>query len=175
MLLLPKFLTPEIAELAITSALHATIEMPEIRATLPKPTDPQCHIVILVPAMEDARDQGYPKWPAYNLEPHCLCQRSVGDKTKWTDPLDEVAQCKALQLWHGRNEGGTDIVPHLLFPSDTRWWGGVKRNGIVVTCSGFHCHQDKMLAGLIADLCIGLSYNEWVISPDHKDSINFLG
>jgi len=72
----------------------------------------------------------------------------------------------ALQLWHGRNDDRTDRIPHLLFPGDTPCWGGVKRHGIVVTCSGFQPHFGKMFSGMVADMCIGLSYNAWDQTKD---------
>ncbi len=132
------------------------------------------HIVILVPSMTDARAEDYPDWPNYGLKPSLLYEHSVGDRSQWTAKYDEVARCKALQLWHERNDGGTDIKPHLLFPGDTRYYGGVKRDGIVVACSGVQPWFDRMIAGLIADTCIALAYDGWMRSLEFENKLDFL-
>ena len=167
-LLTPKFLTKEMAEKVIgliTSALRLSTNF---AWTLK--LEEGFHIVILVPAMEL---RGGIAWPNYEIHPHALCEWGMSKK-KWKYPLDEIAQCKALQLWHGRNDGRTDIMPHLLFPNDTPFWGGVKRDGIVVTCSGLEPCFDRMLAGMIADMCIALAYNAWMTSKDRKKDVAFL-
>ena len=154
----PKFLTHEVAKSAL-SLVYATIKQVVRR-------DYQgFHIVILVPSMKDDRATNFPDWPDYALEPHVLFDEGYG-RASWKYQYDKIAQCKALQLWHGRNDGGTDIKPHLLFPSDTPFFGGVKRDGIVVACSGFDPWIDRMVSGMIADACIGLAYDAWMKSSD---------
>ncbi len=168
----PKFLTVEIAKTAVDAMLRATMCNPEILKLLKRR---DCHIVILVPSTEDARDADFPDWPNYELKPHCLYEHSVGDKKEWKFNFDDIARCKALQLWQGRNDDRSDVIPHLLFAGDAPFWGGVKRQGIVVTCSGVQPWFDKMIAGMIADMLIGLTYNAWMTSDDKKNDATFLG
>ena len=121
-----------------------------------------CHIVILVPSMENdwpADSEGKPNY--HPIEPHLLYEHSLGEKENWPHKFDRIARSKAFQLWHGRNDGRTDCIPHLLFRGDTPWWGGVKRDGIVVSCSGFQPHFDRMFAGMIAEMCVGMAYDDW--------------
>lgn len=155
----PVFLTEEIAEKAVDSVVvvltHTNIGRHLKRLTF--------HIVILVPITEEPAN-----WPAYELKPYTLYQQTIGDKANWTGKYDEIARCKALQLWHGRNDGGTDVMPHLLFPCDTPYWGGVKRDGIVVACSGVQPWFDRMIAGMIADACIALAYEAFMTRENKK-------
>ncbi|MFA7208753.1 MAG: hypothetical protein WC120_00560 [Parcubacteria group bacterium] len=134
----------------------------------------QCHIIVLVPAMEDARSENYPDWPNYPTRAYPLYQKSVGEKKDWPHPFDEIAMCKALQLWTDRNDDRTMPIPHLLFPGDTPYWGGVKRRGIVVTCSGVQPWFDKMISGVIADVIVGLAHNAYENDEERKSGVNFL-
>ena len=165
----PKFLTKEIAALATETAIQIMGESP-ISNQFKRQA---CHIVILVPEMEDD-SSGWPEWPLHKTRAHALYERSYGDRSDWRHDYDEIARCKALQLWHDRNDGGTNVMPHLLFPGDTPNWGGVKRDGIVVACSGVQPHFDRMLSGIIADICIGLAYEAWMTSDDLKNKVDFL-
>ncbi|PIQ68706.1 MAG: hypothetical protein COV91_02745 [Candidatus Taylorbacteria bacterium CG11_big_fil_rev_8_21_14_0_20_46_11] len=81
---------------------------------------------------------------------------------------------KAIQLWHDRNDDRTNIMPHLLFSGDTVYWGGVKRHGIVVACSGVQPWFDKMFSGMIADMLVGIAYNAWMLSEDKRQGVDFL-
>lgn len=117
-----------------------------------------CHIAVIVPSMPDDRGTDYADWPDFAIKPHVLYQHSERDASPWTKPYDEIARCKALQLWHGRQDGGTDVLPHLLFPGDAPFWGGVKRDGIVVACSGVQSHFDRMISSMICDQLIALAY-----------------
>lgn len=163
--LIPKFLTKELLESTVKSVLE-TIFKTTIGNKLKRHA---CHIVVLVPSMD-----GNGTWPNYQIKPHVLFQISC-EKTSWSREYDEIAQCKALQLWHGRNDDGlTDIRPHLLMSGDTPFWGGVKRHGIVVSCSGFQPHFDQMISGMIADIIKGLAYEAWLNSTDKTLGVNFL-
>ena len=171
----PKFLTREICEYAVTRILEM-VERLDGPFHYVKLHDgrPNCHIVILVPSMKDDRATDYPDWPRYALEPIALYEHSSGDTNEWRHSYKDIARCKALQLWHERNDGGTDVLPHLLFSGDTPYWGGVKRDGIVVACSGFESWLDRMIAGMIADACIGTAYDAWMISDERFNREDFL-
>src|SRR3989338_7336273 len=69
---------------------------------------------------------------------------------------------KELQLWHDRNDDRSEIIPHLLFPGDAPFWGGAKRRGIVVACSGIQPWLDKLVSGMVADLIVAIAYNAWM-------------
>ena len=157
-LLLPKFLTRGVAESAIVSAVDMTFRAIPVKREM-------LHVVVLVPEM----DVTSRKWPDYPIRPFCIAQMSFGNMKDWPYKFDEIAQCKALQLWHDRNDGGTDITPHLLFPNDTPFWGGVKRHGIVVSCSGVQPWFDRMIAGITADVCVARAYDAWMNSHDKAD------
>lgn len=169
-LLTPKFLTARIAKSAADHVLWSFFG--SIGRSPPTPNTPSFfekrdgHLVIMVPAIKDERGEGYKSWPNYPLQPHVLWEQSIGEKEKWKYPFDNIAKCKALQLWHDRNDDRTDCMPHLLFAEETPFWGGVKRHGIVVAFSGVQPYFDKMISGMVADMCIGLAYHEWMTSPD---------
>lgn len=170
----PKFLTKELAALAVESVMKAVMDRhvnERVNLMLKRQS---CHIVILVPSMKDDRQADYPDWPNYHIEPSCLYEYSEGRKDQWSAKYDDIARCKALQLWHDRNDDRTDIMPHLLFPGDTPFWGGVKRHGIVVTCSGVQPYFDKMISGMVADMLIGLAYHAWMMSNDKAEDVDFL-
>ncbi|MFZ2484670.1 MAG: hypothetical protein WAW81_01880 [Minisyncoccia bacterium] len=125
-----------------------------------------CHIVVLVPAMKKvSRD-----YPNHLIKPHVLLEHSFGPRSEWPWKFDEIARSKALQLWHDR----LDVMPHLLSPGDTPFWGGVKRHGIVVACSGVQPWFDKMISGMVADTCVALAQDCWENSQDKKDDVCFL-
>ncbi len=109
--LMPKFLTEQVAQEAVTLVLSEVMS-PSTRFPVKRR---HCHVVILVPSMEDGRKENYPKWPNYALEPALLYEDSYGNPDEWEHPYDEVARCKALQLWHDRSDGRTDVMP-LSFP-----------------------------------------------------------
>jgi hypothetical protein len=165
----PKFLTKEIAKRAVAAALKLMQDSP-IKEVFKRQA---CHIVVLVPEMEDGPLQFSP-YPNYSIRPYVLLEESYGARETWSAAYDDIAKCKALQLWHGRNDTRTDVRPHLLFPGDTPYWGGVKRHGIVVACSGVQPWFDQMIAGLVADMCKALAYDAWMNSDDRKNGQDFL-
>lgn len=160
--LLPKFLTQTTAE----NAINAVSQLLSNEFT---GISRMYHVVVLVPAMMDDRVTGNPGWPYQQIQPHALAEMSFGEKSKWSYDFENIARCKALQLWHDRNGGDTDIKPHLLFQGDTPFWGGVKRDGIVVACSGLKPWHDRMVAGVVADICIANAYSAWMNSHDKAD------
>src|SRR3989344_4258149 len=163
-LLTPKFLTKEIAQITVQQTITAVMASP-IGDMLKRKA---CHIVILVPAIKDDRATNYVDYPNYPAQAYILYEHSVG-KEIWSAKYDEVARCKAQQLWHDRNDDRTSIKPHLLFSGDTVYWGGVKRHGIVVACSGVQAWFDKMISGMIADVLIGLAYNAFMNRENPKE------
>lgn len=161
-LLLPNFLVPSDVETAMENVSRFAIS----QGFLKRET---FHIVMLVPSMDTSGT-----YPDYPIKPHLLAEYTRGDKRTWGHDLANIAQCKALQLWHGRNDGGTDSTAHLLFPGDTPFWGGVKRSDIVVACSGVQPWFDRMISGMVADMCIAMAQDlkeEWIKNHSHMDFI----
>jgi hypothetical protein len=129
------------------------------------------HIIILAPTMASGSSVEYPD--GYVLKPGILYEKSVKDDDPWEHPYHEIAKCKALQLWHERNDGHAGNVPHLLFSGDTPFWGGVKRHGIVVACSGAQPWFDRMIAGMTADILIALAHNAYEKNRE-REGLDFL-
>ena len=171
--LTPKFLTKEMAERAIDFAVTSVMESPALRGFL-QPKRHQLHVVVLVPGMTNHVVEDYPDWPDYPLKPVLLHEKSFGNKAEFGKPYDEIARCKALQLWTDRNDDRTDCVPHLLFKGDTPFWGGVKRRGLVVTCSGVQPWIDKLISGIVADTLVAMAHQAWTDSADRAGGENFL-
>ncbi len=168
-MLTPKFLTEADAKFCISHVINSLFANPDV------PLKRQaCHVVVLCPKMPDDREGDYPRWPAYQMEPHLLAEMSFGDRSIWTAEYDNIARCKVLQEWHDRHDGRTDIIPHLLFPGDTPFWGSVKREFIATGCSGVQSYFDKMIAGQVTDMVIALAYHRWKESEDLKNSVHFL-
>ena len=168
----PKFLTQELAKLAVEQVLTVVTDPSPVGDLFKRQV---CHVVILVPSIKDDHNrESSPDWPNCPLVPQMLYEQSIGNKQVWTRDYDTIARCKALQLWHERNDDRSDIIPHLLFPGDTPYYGGVRRHGIVVTCSGLQPWFDKMIAGMVADMIIALAYNAWMTSDDKKKGVDWL-
>ncbi len=130
-------------------------------------------VIVLVPSLDACPENLHrSSRPSVRTKPYVLLEWKEGEAS-WPYPFDKIARSKALELWYGRNNGGTDCMPHLLFPGDTPYWGGVKRDGIVVTCSAFEQHLDQMVAGMVADFCIGMAYHKWASVRESFDG-NFL-
>jgi len=171
-LITPKYITPEIAETAANVAIGAVFggSGPLVQLLKRK----QCCIIVLVPAMEDAREDDYPAWPNYPTQAHLLYEKCVGREEGWEHPYDEIASCKALQLWAGRNDDRTAPIPHLLFSGDTQYWGGVNRRGFVVTCSGVQPWFDKLISGIVSDTIVALAHDAFVNDPEVQKGVDFL-
>jgi len=170
--LTPKFLTRQVAENAATLVLGGVFFNSMMQKVLNKQMG---HIVVLVPSVADVRTEGYPDWPNYPIEPFPLYEHSIGDKDKWTSKYDEIARCKAQQLWRDQNtDGNTDVMPHLLFPDDTQYWGGVKRHGFVVAFSGVQSYFDQMVSGMVADAIKAFARFEFENSDDKAKKLAFL-
>lgn len=133
-----------------------------------------CHVVILVPSMIDGRVDNYAEWPNYVITPYVLYQESFGNENDWPYRFDEISQCRVLQLWQDRNDGGSGVIPHLLFPGDTPRWGGVKREGIAVACAGIEPAFCRMTSGMIADALIACAHENMAKSEDISFGAHFL-
>lgn len=172
-ILTPKFLTTQMATVAIDAVL-ALVEEGQfgLERHGSKQDLFQCHIVLLGPRMVDPRIPSPADWPHYPICPHIIAEISRGEEAEWPYPFADIARGKALQLLTDRNDGGTDIQPHLLFAGDTPYWGGAKHAGLVAACSGFSCHHDRMVSGMVLDLVIGMAAEAWMRSDDcnkHRD------
>lgn len=156
----PKYLTSAIAETAVEAAAACFLKNPSIAPLLRRQ---QCHVIVVVPARRVDTVTGR----ILGVEPHILFDRLVRETTEPCSlPLRQFAYSKGLQLWEGRNDGRTDVQPHLLMPGDAPLWGGVKRDGVVVACSGFQPWIDTAYSGVTADLCVGLAYEAYSKSPE---------
>lgn len=155
---LPAFLTNLVAFEAIQRVVLPLLESSGFEAFPFKRK--MLHVVVLVPVRAGL--------------PHLLCEYSVGRREDWPYEFDKIAQSKAGQLWNGRNDDRTDIMPHLLFDGDAPFFGGVKRHGIVVACSGVQPWFDKMISGMVADMCIALAYEAWMTSEDKHEDVTFI-
>ena len=166
-LLLPKFLTQGMAKEVMLQVAQIVTNTHPLCSDLKRA---MFHIVVLVPGV--VLEAG--KYPNNPVQPHLLAEHSQGDKKLWSHDYADIARCKALQLWHDRNDGGAAIKPHLLFPGETPFWGGVKRDGIVVACSGVQPWFDRMIAGMVADICIAYAMQRYEISKDKEEGVDFL-
>lgn len=172
--LTPKHLTKAHARMVADCVLKATLLNPDnlIGRYFKRK---EGYLVILVPSMEDVRDADYPDWPNYPIRPYLLHEQGVGNAADWEYPFDEIARCKALQLWQGRNDDGqTDSNAHLLFPNDTPYWGGVKRHGLVVAFSGVQPWFDQMISGMTADMLKAVGREAFEMSDDKTEGRSFL-
>lgn len=166
-LLTPKFLTAQVAKRAVRAALDAASYMPDIFSQ-----GARHHIVILVPGMVDDRPD-YAAWPHYDIKPVCLYEERQPEPFSTAgDIRRDIARCKALQLWHGRSDGG--MQPHLLFAGDTPYWGGVRRQGIVAACCGYKPYYDEMICGVAVDAMVAMAQHAWLNSDDKKEGRDFL-
>lgn len=146
--LLPEFLTTDTALFAMRAVSSFVTERFSFKTF---------HVVMLVPAM-NCEPGLYPNYP---LSPHMLAEYTHGDKATWGNhDFANIAQCKALQAWHGRSDGGSDNLAHTLFPGDTPFWGSVYRELIATACSGVQPHYDRMIASMTTDMCIAIARGE---------------
>jgi hypothetical protein len=168
----PKYLTAEVAEIAAKLVLNGIFFNGMLDHVLNKRMG---HIVVLVPSVDHACIDDYSNWPNYPLQPVVLFEKRIGDKNKWQSSYDVIALNKARQLWYDQNtDGNTDSMSHLLFPGDTPYWGGVKRHGIVVACSGVQAYFDQMISGMIADAIKAIARFNWENSTDKAQKNAFL-
>lgn len=168
MLVFPKFLCSKLADVVIRSVLDMAFSPDSLihELGLIKPAETMFHIKVMVLGKEN-------DFPGTSLTPLTLTYYSAGHPSNWAYPFDRIADSKAQQLWEGKTDGA-QVVPHLLFKGDTPYVGGVKREGIVVVCSGFDEYVDRMISGMIAEGLIAGARYLWEASDDKKNSVNFL-
>lgn len=83
-----------------------------------------------------------------------LYEESVGDPEEWDADYGAYARGKARLSWR-TGQSGHEILalrPHLLHAKDTRVWGSVAIDGIVVAVSGANPWFDEAFAAAIAHL-----------------------
>ena len=127
------------------------------------------HIAVLVGMRRTTPQWSYEKSLQEGMEPRIITGQSFGEVEKWKYPYKEIAENKVHQVWEGRQDGGTDIKPHLLFQSDTPYWGGEKRDNIATGCSGFECHADRLISSFVVNTIIALAYDKWKKSVECQE------
>jgi hypothetical protein len=171
-LITPKFLTKDLAEHAVTMALTSLYVH---NADLMKPEKPHVHVAVIVPAKIQEFAEFNPGDVKMVIKPFLLFETTWGDPDTLGDSqIVGIARSKVRELWFGQQDGGTDTVPHLLYPGDTPYWGGVFRSGIAVACSGVKPWKDRWVASQAADTMIALAYDAWDKSEDKAGKTAFL-
>ena len=170
-LVTPKFLTRAHAEEAVHTAFNAMFVHGKV---VYRPKRMMAHVAIIVPARQRIIAEMSPRDIKDEYQPVLLYEESFGDREDFPKPYHEIARSKARELWFGQQDGGTDTLPHLLYPGDTPFWGGVKRSGIAVACSGIEPWNDRLVASITADAFIALAYGEWMNSEDKAEGRDFL-
>lgn len=179
----PTFLTHEMAEAAVEAVVEAVLN-PAAGSKLAgagaflRPKRQQCHVVVVVPGVTDTitPDDSRNWMEQHQVKPLVLFQKSFyGGRNELDAAFGSFARMKANQLWYDRNDDRTGILPHLLFKGDTIYWGGVKRLGIVVACSGIQPYIDKLISGMVADMLITMAYEAWMTSPEVIENKHFVG
>jgi len=179
----PAYLTVEMAEAAVEAVVEAILDAPTdsklaIAAKFLRPKRNQCHVVVVVPgASGEIEPVSSSTWMEQRqIKPLVLFEKSFyGGREKLDATFETFARLKAHQLWYDRNDDRTGILPHMLFQGDTVYWGGVKRFGIVVACSGIQPYIDKMISGMVADMLITMAYEAWMTSPEVSEPRHFVG
>jgi hypothetical protein len=170
-LITPKFLTEALASEAVHVAFNAMFIAGK---AIFEPKRTLAHIVIVVPGRQQVYAEVSPRDIMAEFQPVQLYEESFGDPDDFPHPFHEIARSKARELWFGQQDGGSDLLPHLLYAGDTPYWGGVRRGGIAVACSGIEPWKDRAAAGIVADSLIALAYDAWMRSKDKAEGVSFL-
>lgn len=161
----PKFLTRDLIEKAVDLVINGVF-LSNALDGIAKP-ERVGHVVVFVPGVEH-------RTGTVNIVPMCIFEKSF-NRDMWKSPYSLIAMSKATQLWTGQNtDGATSVMPHLLMPGDTPYWGGVKRDGIVVAFSGDKSTIDQMISGMVADAIKALAYIALDESDDKRNKVAFL-
>lgn len=182
-LMSPTYLTRDMAQAAVEAVVEAILDpVTDSRlanaASFVRPKRNQCHIVVVVPGASGSIDHdGGANWMEQRqTKPLVLFDKSFfGGRDTLDATFGPFARMKAHQLWYDRNDDRTGVLPHMLFDGDTVYWGGVKRYGIVVTCSGLQPYIDKMISGMVADMLITMAHEAWMTSPETAQHKHFVG
>ncbi|OHA20740.1 MAG: hypothetical protein A2849_01650 [Candidatus Taylorbacteria bacterium RIFCSPHIGHO2_01_FULL_51_15] len=130
------------------------------------------HIVIMNPCTRPHEVE--------SMEDAILYEESFGDKEKWKDDYEGIAQAKAIASW--RTGLPTHVLretmPYLLQAdedhADTPFWGSAVLHGVVVAASGVQSWFDEWVAYMVAAacraLCIGVMQEE-ILKDDRRDYI----
>lgn len=179
----PAYLNAKMAEAAVEAVVEAILNPPVgsklgEASNFLRPKRKQCHVVVVVPGTSGTIEpDSCPDWMEQRqVKPLVLFEKSFfGGRDELDATFGSFARLKAHQLWYDRNDDRTGILPHLLFQGDTVYWGGVKRLGIVVTCSGIQPYIDKMISGMVADMLVAMAYEAWMTSPEVSEHRHFIG
>lgn len=179
----PAYLTAEMAQAAVEAVVEAILNPPPggklaAASTFLRPKRNQCHVVVVVPGTVGSiePDSSSDWMEQRQVKPHVLFEKSFyGGRSELDATFGTFARLKAHQLWYDRNDDRTGILPHLLFEGDTVYWGGVKRLGIVVACSGIQPYIDKLISGMVADVLVAMAYETWMTSADATQGKHFVG
>jgi hypothetical protein len=81
----------------------------------------------------------------------------VAVKDAWVVDYETNARTKARMSWRARMDTLTliTVCPTHLQHADSKYAGGVWRDGVVVGVSGVEQYFDHMIAAIIAEACIG--------------------
>jgi hypothetical protein len=101
------------------------------------------HIVVMDPAAMPGKS---------SFEQAILHEHSVGDRAKWDADYQLFARAKAKLSWEAQCDSHALQVlrPHRLRAGDTRLWGSVCLDGIVVAVSGAFAPFDECYSGIVA-------------------------
>ena len=179
----PTYLTAEMAEAAVEAVVEAILD-PAAGSKLAfaskflRPKRNQCHVVVVVPGTSGPiePDSSSDWMEQRQIKPLVLFEKSFyGGREQLDATFGTFARLKAHQLWYNRNDDRTGILPHLLFQGDTVYWGGVKRYGLVVACSGIQPYIDKLISGMVADVLVTMAYEAWMTSDEAAQGKHFVG
>ncbi len=109
------------------------------------------HVVIMDPTRGPGR---------FGFEESILLEHSLGKPPRdWDADYGAFARAKAKVSWQTQRDSALvqAHAPHLLDRGDTRLWGSVALDGIVVAISGLEPMYDEALSGAIAMCLRGLA------------------
>jgi hypothetical protein len=156
------FLTEDVARQAVNFVLPAVQAL--IDAKVVKRGD--MHIVIGKPDI-DAGSISREVWYMDGI----LYQHSLGIRSKWGNPYDEIARSKCYLSW--RHGMPTQLIqacaPHLLERGDTGYYGSAVSHGLAVACSGVQPYFDQMISSWVLEMCRALAIDarEKQVLPDN--------
>lgn len=102
---------------------------------------------------------------------------AANPKKEWKYPYDNIAYRKALECQRTGKPSGHILhrTPWLFEEGDTRYAGGVVKDGLVVAISGLQSHFDEMLSWMIFNAITGLCMDKIAQIQKDPNSGHFLG